>query len=341
MTTIKEIAEIAKVSIATVSRVINKSGFVSQDKIERVNAALEKLDYRPNFFAKSLRIGKTHSIGLCVPDNSNPFFAELAKCIEKISYQNGYNIILCDSDYSSSKEKEYINILTNQKVDGFVLVSSSYDNILFQNKIKTPFVVIDHNITDTFGRKIEIDYQSGGYLATTHLIDKGHKRIACIAGPANKNTTDQRLLGFMKALKENDLNIDDSLIEQGNFKVDGGISAMKRLLDNPNPPTAVFVLNDLMAIGAIHAIHDSGLKVPEDISIVGYDNIHLSSVLNPPITTIAHPVELMAQCIMDMLFNCIDPKDQPGEESAIKNHNITPELIIRRSTGSCNKSKKD
>ena len=326
MPTIKEIAELANVSIATVSRVINKSGFVHEDKIERVNQALKELDYRPNFVAKSLRSGKTHSIGLSVPDNSNPFFAELARSIEEIGYQKGYSIILCDSDYSAEKEQEYINILTSQKVDGFILVSSIFNRKSFPINNKTPFVSVGHDIRDTCGNKIIIDYQYGGYIATRHLIDLGHRRIACITGKDRNDIIYQRVQGYRKALKENDIIVDESLIVQGDFNVEGGIAAMKMLLKKSPLPSSVFVHNDFMAIGAIHAIHESGLKVPEDISVVGYDNIQLGSVLNPPITTVAHPLKLLAESIMDMLFRCMENTTGKNVEK------IIPELIIRKST---------
>ncbi len=336
--TIKEIAAYAKVSIATVSRVINESGYVSPDKEQRVKDALKELNYTPNFAAKKLRSGKSNTIGLISPDNSNPFFAQLGRYIEDLCYEKDYNIILCDSDYSIEKENEYINILTQHQVDGIILVSSgnSENKSLVDSGI--PFVTIDQDIKDNNGHCISINYEQGAYLAVSHLASFGHSRIACITGSLSSTIPKQRLTGYSQALYEAGIEIDESLIVKSDFRMEGGYNAMKDLLARKNPPTAVFAINDNMAIGAMHAIHEAGLRIPEDISVAGYDDIVFSAVMNPPLTTVSHPVSNLAKTILELLFVNMDRMNiSKYAEMYVNSLSIKPELIVRKSTGSLNK----
>ena len=328
--TIKDVAKEAGVSITTVSHVINETRYVDPGTKQRVVDAMDKLGYLPNSIARSLRSGKTKTIGLIVPDASNPFFAEVSRRIEDIGYKQDYSVILCNSDNNPAKQKKYIKTLLEKQVDGMVFIAAGGkpNDLLPFSENKIPVVVADRDVPLELADVVLLDNKKAGYNATKHLIDLGHTRIACISGPLELSPCKQRIEGYKCALDEYGLPFREEYITSGEFNFKSGNSAMSQLLKCSSRPTAVFALNDMMAIGAVYAMNEIGVRVPEDISIVGFDDIELVSIMTPPITTIAQPVDEMAHWIMDLLMNRIHGTRKEGNRR-IK---LLAKLIIRKST---------
>lgn len=310
MANIKDVAERAGVSITTVSHVINETRYVSDDLRARVYSAMEALNYRPNTLARSLRSGRTRTIGLVIPDISNLFFAEISRKIEDKGFEYGYSVILCNTDDDREKEKSYIDVLMEKQVDGIIFISAgaAKESIFKPMEVNIPIVVADRDIPNSTSDVVLIDNHKGGYDATRYLISLNHKRIACISGPSPATPSALRVEGYKRALEEAGIPIDETLIRPGNFRYESGETCMRELLKNPDPPTAVFVCNDMMALGAIRAIQVSGKRIPEHISLVGFDNIPLSRTIYPALTTMAQPILEMAETAVDLLVERIQIK---------------------------------
>jgi len=325
MANIKDVAEKAGVSITTVSHVINETRYVSDDLKTRVQSAMEALNYRPNTLARSLRSGRSRTIGLVIPDISNLFFAEISRKIEDKGFEFGYSVILCNTDDDLEKEKRYIDVLLEKQVDGIIFISAgeAKENILKQMEMDIPIVVADRDIPSLTSDVVLIDNHEGGYEATNYLITLNHKRIACITGPSLVTPSALRVEGYKHALKDAGIPINESLICQGDFRYESGENCMRNLLKNPEPPTAVFVCNDMMALGAFRAIHECGMKIPDNISVVGFDNIPLSQTAYPALTTMAQPIAEMANISVDLLVERIQYK-----QKLKRNHEI--ELDFKR-----------
>ena len=325
MANIKDVAEKAGVSITTVSHVINETRYVSDDLKTRVQSAMEALNYRPNTLARSLRSGRSRTIGLVIPDISNLFFAEISRKIEDKGFEFGYSVILCNTDDDLEKEKRYIDVLLEKQVDGIIFISAgeAKENILKQMEMDIPIVVADRDIPSLTSDVVLIDNHEGGFKATNYLITLNHKRIACITGPSLVTPSALRVEGYKHALKDAGIPINESLICQGDFRYESGENCMRNLLNNPEPPTAVFVCNDMMALGAFRAIHECGMKIPENISVVGFDNIPLSQTAYPALTTMAQPIVEMANISVDLLVERIQYK-----QKLKRNHEV--ELDFKR-----------
>ena len=324
-----EVAEKAGVSVTTVSHVINQSRPVSLELQERVRLAMDELGYQPNRLARSLRRGETHTIGLIIPDGVNPFFAEVARGIEDTGFEHGYSVILCNSDGDLEKELHYTNVLNAKQVDGiiFVAVGVSHDHINLLQSRGLPVVVVDREVPGVKVSTVITDNQKGGWLATNHLIGLGHHRIACLAGPHNLTPSAARVTGYRKALEQHNLKINEEYILRGDFQYQSGCQRMDQLLEIEVPPTAVFACNDLMATGALCAAVEKGYRVPDDISIVGYDDVELASYTSPPLTTIRQPKYEMGVLAVRMLLENINEPNQDFDYRMLET-----ELVIRKST---------
>jgi len=329
--TIKDVANQAGVSTTTVSHVINKTRFVSEETRKAVEQAMENLGYHPNTLARSLRSGETKTIGLILPDGANPFFADMARRIENLGFKNGYSVILCNSDNNLDKQREYINILIAKQVDGLIFISAgeSKEDLIKLITSGTPFVVVDRDIPLGLADLILLDNEKAGFEATQHLIELGHKRIACITGPTDIGPSHLRKKGFQRALKQAGIPINQDYFFPGDFSLAGGVKAMEQLMTIQPQPTSIFALNDLMAIGAISAAIRKGYKIPENYSVVGFDDIELSSSLSPHLTTMAQPVNLMVETAIQRLLMkiSVDPDKWKNEEIVLE-----AELIVREST---------
>jgi LacI family transcriptional regulator len=284
MTTIREVAEKANVSSSTVSHVINNTRYVSEETRARVMDAMRELNYTPNRLARSLRSKdmRTNTIGLLIPDSANPFFAEVSRGVEDACFEEDYNVILCNSDDEQTKELEYLHVLLSKQVDGIILVSASGkgDTLEFVNDRGATVVAVDRAFDETFRDSVDsvlVDNESGGYEATRYLLDLGHTRIGCISGPSLLRPSAGRVHGYRQALADAGIEPDPSLVIPGDFRPQSGYEAAQQLLKLSDPlPSAIFACNDMMAMGALCAIHESGLKTPEDISLVGFDDIDLA-----------------------------------------------------------------
>ncbi|GAP14954.1 transcriptional regulator, LacI family [Longilinea arvoryzae] len=328
--TIKDVARAAQVSITTVSHVVNNTRFVDPATKQRVLTALEELGYQPNSLARSLRSGVTRTIGLVVPDASNLFFADVARKIEDIGFQQGYSVILCNSDNNPGKQSRYINTLLAKQVDGVIFISSGSepDDLMRLVENNIPVVVADRDVPLELADVVLLDNEQAGYDATKHLINLGHRFIACITGPNHLAPSMQRFEGYKRCLKENGIDFDPKLIEMGDFRFPSGEEAMQRLLSSSSRATAVFVLNDMMAIGAMSAAHKAGLSIPKDISIIGFDDIEIDAAITPALTTMAQPIEEMAQYAMNLLIEHLVGKKHELNQRII----LTSRLIKRDST---------
>ena len=311
--TLRDVAERAGVSTATVSHVINQTRFVSDELKARVYQAMRELNYRPDGIARSLRRRRTHNIGMIVPDIAHPFLAEVARGVEDTGFELGYNVILCDSAGDQEREADYIELLQEKKADGIVFVaageSSSHIQALIEQEV--PVVVCDRELPGVEVDTVIADNVESGYQATVHLIELGHRRIGCIAGPQELNISSKRLQGYKAALEQHGIPLCEELIVRGDFRYRGGYEAMRQLLALDEPPTAVFACNDLMAIGAICAASQLKLRIPQDVAIIGCDDIALASFTNPRLTTIAQPKREMGAAAVEMLVERIKDKDRP------------------------------
>lgn len=329
MTTIKDVAARAGVSSATVSHVINNTRYVSDAVRQRVQKAMDDMEYRPNVLARSLRKGKTKTLGLILPDSSNPFYAELGHALENSAFLNKYNIILCNSDSSIDREHLYFDLLLDKQVDGIILdTEEKYpQDIKKRLPAEYPIVLVDRDFSENIFDTVLTDNTLGGYLATRYLIELGHRRIACVTGTMNLLGAVDRLQGYKKALAEFGISESPDLIYHGDFTAGSGHKAAHRLLKLPELPTAVFVGNDMMAIGFSRSSIEMRFKVPEDISIVGFDNLELSMYMHPTITSFAQPKEEIGEKAIQLLLDRIENPKLPPRRIL-----VPPRLIIREST---------
>jgi LacI family transcriptional regulator len=278
-----------------------------------------------------LRQGKTNTIGLVLPDSANPFFAEISRCIEDETFKKGYSVFLCNTELDIQRELFYVDVLSKKQVDGIIFVAAGdqADSLDFLVSRNMPVVMIDRDVPNVEVDAVLTDHRLGGYLATRHLLELGHTRIACIAGPSSITPSAERIIGYRKALEEAGLPYDEKLVLRGDYHAQSGMDITHTILRMDPRPTAIFALNDLMALGALRAAAEAGCSVPSDLAVVGYDDLELSHFTNPPLTTIAQPkTEIGAQAV-DLLVDRMSRKDRPPSRVV-----LPPELIVRRSTQS-------
>ncbi|UTT86905.1 substrate-binding domain-containing protein [Vibrio pelagius] len=313
MATMKDIAKLAKVSTSTVSHVINKSRFVSDEIAERVNKAAKELNYAPSALARSLKMKQTKTIGMLVTTSTNPFFGEVVKGVERRCYEKGYNLILCNTEGDSERMKSSIDTLLQKRVDGLMLMCSTLEGEhldVFERYPELPVVVMDWGPMLFASDKIQDNSHQGGYMATQHLIDNGHTEIGCITGPLHRNQASSRYEGFKQAMSEANLKVNADWIVESNFECDGGFDAFQTLKTRGRLPSALFVCNDMMAMGVIHAAAQDGLRVPQDLSLIGYDDIHLSKYMTPALTTIHQPKHRLGKAAVDTLLSRLESPDE-------------------------------
>jgi LacI family transcriptional regulator len=331
MATIREVAESAGVSYATVSHVINNTRLVSPETRERVIAAMDALNYRPNALARSLRQGKTNTLGLVLPDSANPFFAEISRSIEDEAFKKGYSVFLCNTELDTQRELFYVDVLSKKQVDGIIFVAAGdqADSLEFLVGRNMPVVMVDRDVPNVEVDAVLTDNQLGGYLATRHLLELGHQRIACISGPSSITPSAERMIGYRKALEESGLSYDEKLVLRGDYHAQSGMEITHSILKMNPRPTAIFALNDLMALGALRAAAEAGCSVPGDLAVVGYDDLEIARFTNPPLTTIAQPKKEIGVKAIELLVDRISRKDRAPSRLV-----LPPELIVRRSTQS-------
>jgi LacI family transcriptional regulator len=330
MATIHDVARRARVSASTVSHVMNGTRFVSEATRARVEDAIEALGFRPNALARSLRQGQSHTLGLILPDSANPYFAEIGRELETSAFEAGYSVVLCNTENEPEKERLYVNVLIRNQVDGILLVATGDlgDSVEALVEDGFPLVTLDREASRPGCDSVIADHFHGGQLATRHLLSLGHRRIACIAGPAGLSSSAQRLAGYRKAMQEAGERADDGLVRHGDFHPESGWAATRQLLRGARPPSAIFASNDLMAMGALRAAHELGRSVPEDLAVVGYDDIELSRYTIPPLSTVAQPKREMAREALRLMTRRIEAGQLPARKRP-----LAVSLVVRRTCG--------
>jgi LacI family transcriptional regulator, galactose operon repressor len=329
--TIRSVAKLAGVAPSTVSHYLNRTAPVSQATTENVERAIHRLNYRVNHGARSLRLQKTHSIGLVIPNISSPFFFEIATTIEDKLWEQGYQTLLCISERNIEREYSQCANLASRQVDGILLAYNSEQSRLadISQDLNVPVVFFDRPVS---GRNsVATDNRLGGRLAARHLAELGHRTIGILCGEGEIENVKERIIGFKSELKKWDIEIRDDYVIHGLQAIQLGLEVTE-LIDKTPRPTAIFATNDIVAMGAWYVLLSAGLRIPDDISIVGYDDIEVTRYLIPPLTTVAQPTGEIGNESVKMLLDLI----RGGPSSDVlppKELAIPPTLIVRGSSG--------
>lgn len=324
--TLKMVAERAGVSVNTASRAINNKSDINEETKKRVLKVAQELGYVQNATAVALRTKKTRTLGVVIADNRNPFYAEVLNGIEEAAREKNYHIILANTQRDYQKEEEAINLLLAKRVDGLLItpVQDRNDDIKKLIEANIPFVIVGRDFENIEVDAIYNDEVKGGFFATEYLIKKGHKRIAFINGFLHKSPAQGRLEGYKKALKEHGIPLVDMMVSVGDIDVEDGYERTKQMLEKNLDFTAIFAYNDMMAFGAMQVIKEKGLRIPEDIGLVGYDDIPFSSLISPSLTTIKLKKQELGAESVKLLLSRIN-----GSREKMKKIMLNVELIVR------------
>jgi LacI family transcriptional regulator len=330
--TIKDVAARAEVSVATVSAVLNANKYVSPELAQRVHESITALGYKRNSLAQGLKTQTSHTIGLIISDITNPFFTSVVRGVEDVANAQNFSLILGNSDEDIKKEMSYINLLESKRVDGLIvaLTNGNHDYLRTWPRHHLPIVSIDRSLFNAGIDAVLVDNVAGARQAVEHLIDLHHRRIGIVTGIAGITTTEERLIGYKQALAAHHMPFDPTLVVEANSRIDGGEAATLQILsqDQDLRPTALFVMNGLMVIGALQAINQLGLRCPEDIALVGFDNLEWAAVVYPKLTTISQPTYEIGQQAAHLLF-----EHMRNRQAAPREIRLAPTLIIRESCG--------
>lgn len=324
--TLLDVARQAGVSPSTVSRILNGTAKVSDDKRAAVMAAIEKMNFAPNQMAQGLKKGRSMTIGIVVQDISSPFFDETLRGVDDGLKGTGYASVIVSGHWNADEEKDRIRLLLARKVDGIILLSGRLDDeAILRFATHRPIVSTGRALRTSSALGFKLDNEQGAYLAVRHLVELGHRRIAFVTGPANHNDADERLKGYQRALSESDIAFDPNLVAGGDFHEAGGLLAVNHLFETNQQFTAVFAANDLSAYGVRLCLYRKGIRVPDDISLVGFDDLPGSAYTTPPLTTIRQPLYDMGKIATHALLTLINGQPVVAD--------IPPlELIVRETT---------
>ncbi|WP_246120464.1 LacI family DNA-binding transcriptional regulator [Cohnella terricola] len=329
---IKDVAKQAGVSVTTVSRVLNGERYVKDDLKIRVQRAIDELGYSPSHIARSLVRRKTNLIGVIVPDVTSSFYSTILSTIEKTASLNDYNLLVCNIIEDTDKELKYLQVFQQMRVDGIIIMHEKLNEEIREliNKFSIPIIFSSVKPADQKFMSVIIDDYAAAYDATRHLIELGHTRIGFIGGDMRDITSGQnRYAGYIRALEDSGIEVPESYIRFGDYKTQSGYELMKEMLASEPYPTAVFAVSDDMAVGAMNCIHDHGLKVPEDLSVIGFDGSQLTEQVRPRLTSMQQPILEMGKVTVDMLLRLIaDSKNSPAEDVILQH-----KLVVR---DSCN-----
>jgi DNA-binding LacI/PurR family transcriptional regulator len=326
---IKDVAREAGVSTATVSHVLNKTRFVSDETRQKVMRAIESCNYYPNAHARSLASGRSNTLGLLISDISNPFFPDLVKSIETVAFERGYDVILSNTDYDAERTLNYVRRFIERKVAGVALMTSELDLSLVEElaRFRVPVVFLDLGSAGVCMSNLVVDYEAGIEEAIKHLVWLGHQKIAYIGGPRRLRSATRRFEAFCDSMAHYLPDSQPLMIYEGDFRLEGGRLAAREMLLSKERPTAVIVANDMMALGVMEEFHERKVHVPDDISIIGFDDIAFAALSSPPLTTICLPRAELGREAVDALLAAIEHPDQQGVELKISTH-----LVLRDST---------
>ena len=334
--TIKEIAKEANVSIATVSMVINKKDQnITEVTRNRVLEVVKKHNYIPNAMAGSLVTQRTHIIGLVLPDITNPFFPGIARGAEDKANEKGYSIIFCNTDDKLEVQEKYIESLTKKMADGIIIAHSSNSEKMSEilERCKVPIILIDRDFdSENICGKVLVNNSRGAHMAVSYLIEQGYKKIAYLSGPLKTRTAYERLEGYKKALGDNKTQFNEKLVKFGDYRIEWGRNGISELLREKEDFDAIFCGNDLIAIGAMMELKEKGYLIPEDIGVMGYDDIYMASLVEPSLTTVRQPNYQMGYKAMELLEERL--KKAPGSNntpSEMKTITLDTEIVVRNS----------
>jgi LacI family transcriptional regulator, repressor for deo operon, udp, cdd, tsx, nupC, and nupG len=327
MATISEVSKLAGVSVATVSRTLTMPEKVSAKTQIKVHDAVKKTNYKPNILARNFRTRKASTIVVLVPDIANIFFSRVIRGIEKTAMDMGYSVLIGDTQWLAEREYIYSNMVKTSQADGIIQL---HCRVPFEDNKDLSFPIVNacDCVKDFAMPTIQLDNRAAAKTMTEHLISLGHKRIAVILGPSESTLTEDRFEGYKSAIEESGLTFNSEMISTGDFSIKSGQKAAQELLSKRIKPTAIFCFNDEMAFGAIHHIKKAGFSVPDDISVVGFDDISFAEYCDPPLTTISQPAEEFGAKAMLMLYNILQ-----NNELTVKDQLLPFEIIIRESSG--------
>lgn len=326
--TIKDIARELGISYSAVSRALNHKAGVSEKTRSKILETAERMGYQPNSLARGLVNKVSNTIGVVIPDILNPFFAEIIKGIMETTNNFGYDILLCVTGWEEKKEKEYIKTLQEKRVDGIILKSSKDRKDQVFDNIRVPFILLESWPTSSKCSFIEVDNEKGGYIAARHLIECGYKNIAFLGGKKDSYSNRQRLDGFKKAFEENPKGIENTYTFFGDFGMSSGYEMAWKLFNGENKIDAIFAGNDIIALGVLQCAEECGIKVPQELGVIGFDNISYARLPQIQLTTIHQPKYALGKIVLETLVDEIREKDH----KIIKRITLEPELIVRKTT---------
>ena len=334
---IREIARQAGVSVATVSRVLNHPDAVAPKTKEKVMSVIREMGYRRNWFARGLNFNKTHTIGLLIPNILDPAYVEIAEGAESVVKKKGYHTLLCITEGEITKEKEYLQTLIDRRVDGVILVSSllADEDVRELKSHNMPVVLVGENRGNVEGPMVRIDCRDAAYRATNHLLDCGHRSIAFVVGMTPEMENERKKEGYRLALKEAAIPLERDWILHVPSTIEGGYLGGRRFLLSPNPPKAILTSSDLLAFGVMDAVRDAGLAIPDQMAIMGFDNIRMANLMVPKLTTVAKPLQRMGLSGARLLLDVIESRENGDLQGDIKMKEIVlqSKLKIRKSCG--------
>jgi len=328
LATIGDVADLAGVSNSTVSRVLNNKEYVKESTRNKVYDAVEKLGYKPSRVARSLRVNSSQIIGLIISDIQNPFFTSLVRAVEDVAYANNHAIILSNTDEDPQREQLNVDLMISERVAGVIMTPSSEINCPVQKllKLDIPVVCVDRQVTDCETDTVVSNNVASSFELISYLIELGHRRIGAVLAPSNITTGRERLEGYKKAHHESGIYLDTNLIKQDDPKRRIGYDLANKLLDLKDPPTAIFAGNNLLALGTFQAINERGLKIPEDISLVSFDNREWTQLVSPKITVVSQPTYEMGKKAAELVLSRINNSD-----SEITKITLESKLLFRDS----------
>jgi DNA-binding LacI/PurR family transcriptional regulator len=332
MVTIKDVAREAGVSVATVSKILNLPDYSKPETREKVTAAIKRLNYQPNHAAQSMVRKKAGMIALIIPDVRNQFFTDVARGVEDVANQHNYRVMLCNTDEDPQKQQNYLQALQGRIVDGFIIAVASDDSRQLRKigRSELPFVFIDRECRNYRTDAVIVDNRDGAAKAVRHLLQNGRRRVGFISGKQDAQTGRERLQGYCDALAEKGIEPDRQLVKDGKFTIEGGYQAAKALLEMAGRPDALFVANNAMTIGALKAISEKRIRIPDEIALVSFDDADWAEFFTPALTVIRQPTYTMGSLAGEILFQRL-METKPSE---VKEVVLKPELIIRKSCGS-------
>jgi len=326
-----DVAKRANVAISTVSRTISGKGKISEETQEIVRKAMRELGYKPNRVARRLRspVGSGGLIGLIIPNIQNPFFADVARGVEDTAYLQKYAVLLCNYDENEQKQQFYLDVLQSESVDGIIIPPLNEDDPAIRQLVRSglPVVCVDRSVTNCDIDRVGVDNRRGAFDAVQHLIERGHRRIGIITGPRNSSTGRGRLQGYRDAHELAGIPIEEELICIGEFKEQCGREQTARLLDMRKPPTALFTCSSLTTIGALTIIAERKVRIPEQLALVGFDDMQLADVYTPPLSMVSQPAYDVGRCAAELLFKRIQHTKIPPTNIV-----LSPRLIVRKSS---------